>query len=274
MCEKGASCQEMFEKFPSRSHESILAKRRNEMSKSAASRGKDNLYRVGRNKLWTAEESALLFDLAQQGLSKLEVAAKLGRSINSVDGRFRRRSGSGMKIWPAVNEWNPQDAELMRLRKDGYSIEEIAKILHRSRHSIVKRWSDITPRSADGRPLACPSPVVKLSDTDFSHILHMRQSGNSWSAVQESRWPDRMDTQVRKAFSEVCAQRIADAESRAPPIHRRFTHKFSEDDLAQIRRLRKEGDTWPIIFTIMNDKSTLEKFKGAAYFNLRKTKVA
>lgn len=149
----------------------------------------------------------------------------------------------------------------MRLQTDGYSLEETAKFLRRSCSSVRSRWKDIRPRSADGRPLTRSSSVPKLSDTDFSHIAHMRQSGNSWPAVQESRWPDRMDTQVRKAVREACVQRITEAESRASPKEGPFKHNFSDADLARIGRLREEGDSWAIVFTTMNYKSTLGAFK-------------
>lgn len=274
MCEKGASRQELFEKFPSRSHASILTKRANELSKPAASNNQDSLYARGRKaKAWTAEETALLFALAQQGLRKPQVAATLGRSLASVEARFRRIRRDGMETWPTANVWNSQDAELMRLRTDGYSVGEIAKILHRSHWSIRNRWKQIRPRSANGRPLAGTSSVPRLSDTDFSHIAYMRQSGNSWSAVQESRWPDRMDTQVRKAFHKACVQRITEAESRASPKEGQFEHNFSDADLARIERLREEGDSWEIVFTIVNAELKLSGFKKAAASRLEKFKV-
>jgi hypothetical protein len=76
-----------------------------------------------------------------------------------------------------------------------------------------------------------------------------------------------------KAFSEACVQRIAEAESRALPKERRFEHKFSEANLAQIERLREEGDSWAIVLTTMNHKSTLGAFKVSALSHVKKTKV-
>lgn len=268
MCEKGASSQELFEKFPHRSQESILAKRKNEMSKSAEIRKQG----VRRRKFWTAEESSLLSKLAQQGLSMAQVAAKLGRSFNSVNMRFLKIPRDEMETWPTLKEWNSQDAALMRLQTDGYSLEETAKILHRSCNSVRSRWKDIRPRSADGCPLTQPISVPKLSDTDFRHIVQMLKSGASWPAVQESRWPDRMDTQIRKAFHKACVQRITEAESRASPKEGPFEHNFSDADLARIGRMRKERNSWAIIFTIMNHKSTLVAFRLAAGSRLRKAK--
>jgi len=277
MCRRRPSKQELREKFPSRSYLSIKAKKADLMLRFAASREQDSFHQMRRRKLWTAEETALLHDFAQQGLSIAQAAAKLDRSFDSVLRRYKRVLRDKMGPWSTSNAWKSQDGELMRLREDGLSITQIADILHRSPHSVKNRWKEIRPRSADGRPLGPVTPRTRvskpseLSDTDFSHIAHMRRAGASWPTVQESRWCDRIDTEVRKEFHKACVKRITEASSKAPPKER-HEHNFSDADLTRIGSMREEGDSWAIIFTIMDPGTTLEGFKSTVNRKFRMAK--
>ena len=181
MCQRGAPMQEIYEKFPSRSHASVMLKQKDARTLLAASRESDSAIQIMyRPKPWTAEETTLLYELAKQGLSIPQVAVKLGRSHTSVRHHYRKKLRDKIPSWPSSNMWKSQeDIELTRLKASGCTTDESAKILHRSYGSVNARWEAIRPRSADGSALKTRNSRPKFSDTGFSHVAHMRKSGAS-----------------------------------------------------------------------------------------------
>lgn len=118
-----------------------------------------------------------------------QVAEKLNRSERAVETQWRRTRATG-EAWPAVNRWKPQDeAELVRMRTAGFSMDEIGKVLHRSASSCLNQCLLKRPRLADGTSVQSGDLGPHLSDPDFYHIVHMRRSRTSWQDVQQSRWP-------------------------------------------------------------------------------------
>lgn len=237
----GASFREIAKILPSRSEDSIISKLRNLIGSQNNTGQAKRTYRP-----WTADETARLHRLAQEGFSMGQVAEKLDRTRSSIDARFRRTRTTD-EHWPSFPYWTPQDeAELIRMGKAGFSLGGIAKALHRSLLSCKQQWKMSRPRDADGI-VSGNDDRPNLSDTDFTHIAEMRKSGTSWNVIQQSMWPDFGHRRVREAFQKASLRRMSEFSSR--PLSGKFAARqgISDADLVLIQRMREEGDSWATI---------------------------
>ena len=281
LSESGASFSEIAKKFPQRTEGAIKARLR-AMKLNALLFGTHGSSRQAkprkhhRQRIWTADEIARLHCLAKEKLSMAQVAEKLNRSEVAVERKWRRTCATG-EAWPTANHWKPQDeAELVRMRTAGFSMDEIGKVLHRSASSCMNHWLLKRPRLADGTSVQSSDLGPHLSDPDFYHIVHMRRSGTSWQDVQQSRWPAFHHTQVRREFHRKCMGRLSEHKSRllrekhAPP------RKPSGLDWTLIRRMRDEGDSWatisctfdpetPYLRLVSNGKECLDASENSSF---------
>lgn len=251
LSESGASLREIAKKCPQRTEASIKAKLRamklNALRSGTHDSSRQTEPRKPRQRIWTADETARLHCLAKEKLSMAQVAEKLNRSEVAVERKWRRTCATG-EAWPTANHWKPQDeAELVRMRTAGFSMDEIGKALHRSTSSCINQWSLKRPRLADGTFVQSGDLGPHLSDPDFYHIVHMRRSGTSWQDVQQSRWPAFKHTQVRRAFQRACLGRLSEYKSRLLRENNAPPRKPSGLDWTLIRRMRDEGDSWATI---------------------------
>lgn len=137
----------------------------------------------------------------------------MNHTLPAVDKRWRQTRATG-ELWPSFNFWTPQDeAELVRIRKAGSSLDDIAKALHRSKVGCKQQWKFTRPRHADGTPIKFDDLDPHLSDADFYHIVHMRRSKTSWQDTQGLRWLAPTHAKVRKAFQKACSGRLSKHKS-------------------------------------------------------------
>jgi DNA-binding CsgD family transcriptional regulator len=86
---------------------------------------------------WATEEVALLRELATQGLSYIEIARRLGRSVHSV--RIKARE-LGIRR-QSYKRWTKDEVERLRGLLKSHSLSEIARILGRTKSSVaMKVW--------------------------------------------------------------------------------------------------------------------------------------
>lgn len=247
LSESGASVREIAKQFAPRTVASVHTKLKRSKSSACRSGPHDNSGQARRRgRHWTGEEIARLHSLAKEGLSMAQVAQKMNRTLPAVDKRWRQTRAMG-EIWPSFSVWTPQDeAELVRMRKAGSSLDEIAKALHRSELGCKQRWKITRPRHADGTSIKFDDLGPHLSDAEFHHIVHMRRPGTSWQDIQESRWPAFTPAKVRRAFQKACSDRISEHRSRSQEKHA-ARRELSDDEWILIRRLRDDGDLWATI---------------------------
>lgn len=212
-----------------------------------------------------------MHSLAQEGFTTEQVAQKLNRTLAAVETRFRK-TRTADEHWPSFRYWTPQDvAELIRMRKVGFSLDEIAKALHRSPFSCKQQWGMNRPRDANGIALSDVDLGPNLSDTDFDHIAHMRKSGSSWNVVQQSRWPDFTHKRVREAFQKASKGRMSEFSSRPLSETRAARQGISDADIVLIERMREEGDPWATIScTLYPETPYIAIDKTARVINLLK----
>ena len=115
------------------------------------------------NEPWTAEEAEELKQMALDGVSRTEMSAQLGRSPNAI--KMKLQSLGLYVPKPASRPWTPGDeAELVRLYREGVSFAELAAAFGRTEGAILRRLillraailPDSAPAEASGE-----APVVE-----------------------------------------------------------------------------------------------------------------
>ena len=90
------------------------------------------------NEPWTSDEAEELRQMAQDGVSREEMSAQLGRTPNAVKMKLQSRGLYVPK--PAARPWTPADeAELVRLYREGISFAELASAFGRTEGAILSR---------------------------------------------------------------------------------------------------------------------------------------
>jgi hypothetical protein len=114
------------------------------------------------NEPWTADEAEELRQMAQDGVSREEMSAQLGRTPNAV--KMKLQSLGLYVPKPAARLWTPEDEHLLvKLYREGISFAELASVFGRTEGAILRRLillraavlPDTTPAEAPGEaPLA------------------------------------------------------------------------------------------------------------------------
>jgi DNA-directed RNA polymerase specialized sigma24 family protein len=90
------------------------------------------------NEPWTAEEAEELKQMTLDGVSRAEMSAQLGRSPNAI--KMKLQSLGLYVPKPASRPWTPGDeAELVRLYREGVSFAELASVFSRTEGAILRR---------------------------------------------------------------------------------------------------------------------------------------
>ena len=90
------------------------------------------------NEPWTADETEELRQMAQDGVSRTEMSAQLGRSPGSV--KMKLQSLGLYVPKPAARPWSSEDdAALVRQYCDGASIATLAAAFGRTENAILRR---------------------------------------------------------------------------------------------------------------------------------------
>lgn len=88
-----------------------------------------------------ADEQALVLEWSRQGIGLAEQARRLNRPATNLMATYRRYVRAGLLPRRKRGRWRKwsakETAHLKQLLKDGYSYDEIARILKRSRTSII-----------------------------------------------------------------------------------------------------------------------------------------
>ena len=90
------------------------------------------------NEPWTADETEELRQMAQDGVSRTEMSAQLGRTPGSV--KMKLQSLGLYVPKPAARPWSSEDdAALVRQYCDGASIATLAAAFGRTENAILRR---------------------------------------------------------------------------------------------------------------------------------------
>ena len=90
------------------------------------------------NEPWTADEAEELRQMAQDGVSREEMSAQLGRTPNAV--KMKLRSLGLYVPKPAARLWTPEDEHLLvKLYREGISFAELATVFGRTEGAILRR---------------------------------------------------------------------------------------------------------------------------------------
>ena len=90
------------------------------------------------NEPWTADEAEELRQMAADGITRAEMSAQLGRSPNAV--KMKLQSLGLYVPKPAAKPWTPADeAELVRLYREGVSFADLAAVFGRTEGAILRR---------------------------------------------------------------------------------------------------------------------------------------
>ena len=90
------------------------------------------------NEPWTADEAEELRQMAADGITRAEMSAQLGRSPNAV--KMKLQSLGLYVPKPAAKPWMPADeAELVRLYREGVSFADLAAVFGRTEGAILRR---------------------------------------------------------------------------------------------------------------------------------------
>ena len=90
------------------------------------------------NEPWTADEAEELRQMAADGVSREEMSAQLGRTPNAV--KMKLQSLGLYVPKPAARPWTPADeAELVRLYREGVPFAELASAFGRTEGAILRR---------------------------------------------------------------------------------------------------------------------------------------
>ena len=90
------------------------------------------------NEPWTADEAEELKQMAADGVARAEMSAQLGRSPNAI--KLKLQSLGLYVPKPAAKPWTPADeAELVRLYREGVSFADLAAVFGRTEGAILRR---------------------------------------------------------------------------------------------------------------------------------------
>ena len=90
------------------------------------------------NEPWTADEAEELRQMAQDGVSREEMSAQLGRTPNAV--KMKLQSLGLYVPKPAARLWTPEDEHLLvKLYREGLSFAELATVFGRTEGAILRR---------------------------------------------------------------------------------------------------------------------------------------
>ena len=90
------------------------------------------------NEPWTADEAEELRQMAQDGVSREEMSAQLGRTPNAV--KMKLQSLGLYVPKPAARLWTPEDEHLLvKLYREGISFAELATVFDRTEGAILRR---------------------------------------------------------------------------------------------------------------------------------------
>ena len=111
------------------------------------------------NEPWTADEAEELRQMAADGVSREEMSAQLGRTPTAV--KMKLQSLGLYVPKPAVRPWTPADeAELVRLYREGVPFAELASVFGRTEGAILSRLirlrAAVLPDTAPAEALDLP----------------------------------------------------------------------------------------------------------------------
>ena len=90
------------------------------------------------NEPWTADEAEELRQMAQDGVSREEMSAQLGRTPHAV--KMKLQSLGLYVPKPAARLWTPEDEHLLvKLYREGISFAELANVFGRTEGAILRR---------------------------------------------------------------------------------------------------------------------------------------
>ena len=90
------------------------------------------------NEPWTADEAEELRQMTQDGVSREEMSAQLGRTPNAV--KMKLQSLGLYVPKPAARLWTPEDEHLLvKLYREGISFAELATVFGRTEGAILRR---------------------------------------------------------------------------------------------------------------------------------------
>lgn len=90
------------------------------------------------NEPWTADEAEELRQMTQDGVSREEMSAQLGRTPNAV--KMKLQSLGLYVPKPAARLWTPEDEHLLvKLYREGISFAELATVFDRTEGAILRR---------------------------------------------------------------------------------------------------------------------------------------
>ena len=90
------------------------------------------------NEPWTADEAEELRQMAQDGVSREEMSAQLGRTPNAV--KMKLQSLGLYVPKPAARLWTSEDEHLLvKLYREGISFAELATVFGRTEGAILRR---------------------------------------------------------------------------------------------------------------------------------------
>ena len=103
------------------------------------------------NEPWTSDEAEELRQMAQDGVSREEMSAQLGRTPNAV--KMKLQSLGLYVPKPAARPWTPADEDaLVRMYREGVPFAELAAAFGRTEGAILRRLillrASILPNSA------------------------------------------------------------------------------------------------------------------------------
>ena len=108
------------------------------------------------NEPWTSDEAEELRQMAQDGVSREEMSAQLGRTPNAV--KMKLQSLGLYVPKPAARPWTPADEDaLVRMYREGVPFAELAAAFGRTEGAILSRLirlrASVLPES---RPAEAP----------------------------------------------------------------------------------------------------------------------
>ena len=90
------------------------------------------------NEPWTADEAEELKQMAQDGVSREEMSAQLGRTPNAI--KMKLQSLGLYVPKPAARPWTPKDEEaLVKMYREGIPFAELAAAFGRTEGAILSR---------------------------------------------------------------------------------------------------------------------------------------
>ncbi|KAK3658401.1 hypothetical protein LTR56_001812 [Elasticomyces elasticus] len=193
---------------------------------------------------WNPEETTRLIELRKEGLSRVEIAAQLGRSLAAVGVISRRLDLEKSKLTSSHEK---------AVSREVQADEHDAQIEHPRRlqsHTIVPTTAarrSTNPLSANARPQST-TPGVNLgtpqSRSYSSDAGSVDSSGPQPSAIGATQKP--------AAVGQSLAEQSSSSEHSESRLTRRKNRRWSDDERYEVARLRAEGVTQKEIAARLN----------------------